>query len=77
MGGKGNGDENDTEERNTARSFGSFSSQEETKKPWPPLLLFLGDVMMDPDPDQLYKQMNVNMMIICSLRLFFTILTAL
>ena len=27
----------------------------ETKEPWPPPLLSLGDVMLDPDPGQLYS----------------------
>ena len=49
-GNKGNGDEDDVKENIVARSFVSFSSEKETKEPWHPTLLSLGDVMMDPDP---------------------------
>ena len=40
-------------EKDAARSFVSFSSEKETKEPWPPppLSLGLGDVMMNPDPE--------------------------
>ena len=55
-------------EKNAVWSFVSFSSEKETKEPWPPLPLYLGDVMMDPDPElYLYKQLNLNMILINSL----------
>ena len=41
----------DSEETNAARSFVSFSSEKETKEPWPPPLLSLGDDMLNPDPE--------------------------
>ena len=53
-GNKGNGDLDDAKEKNAA-SFVSFSSEEKTKEPWPPPFLSLGEVMLDPDPDQLYN----------------------
>ena len=31
-----------------------FFEGEETKEPWPPSLLSLGDVLLNPDPDQLH-----------------------
>ena len=52
-GDKGNGNADDAKERNAARSFVSFFSEKEAEEPWPPPLLSLGDVMMDPDPEQL------------------------
>ena len=51
---KANGDANGAKETNAA-SFVSSSSEEETEEPWPPPLLSLGDVMLDPDPDQLHS----------------------
>ena len=48
-GNEGNGDADDAKEKNDAPSFVSFSSEKETKEPWPPPLLFLGDSMMDPE----------------------------
>ena len=63
MGGsKENGDKDDTEERNAAQSFISFSSEKEMKEPCPSPLLSLGDAMMNPDPNpgQLYKQIDMN-----------------
>ena len=50
-GNEGNGDADDAKEKNDAPSFVSFSSEKGTKEPWPPPLLSLGDVMMDPDPE--------------------------
>ena len=50
-GNKGNGDADDAKEKNAARSFVFFSTEKETKELWPPPLLSLGDVMMDPDPE--------------------------
>ena len=44
---EGNGDADDAKEKDAARSFVSFSSEKEAKKPWPPPLLSLGDFMMD------------------------------
>ena len=56
IGGDGGKDsESDTEEKNVERSFVFFSSEEETKEPWLPLLLSLGDIMLHPDPDQLHN----------------------
>ena len=52
-GNEGNGDADDAKKRNAARSIVSFSSEKEAEEPWPPPLLSLGDVMMDPDPEQL------------------------
>ena len=52
-GNEGNDDADDAKEKNAARSFVSFSLEKETKEPWPPLL-FLGNVMLDPNPHQLY-----------------------
>ena len=48
-GSEGNGDADDAKEKNDAPSFVSFSSEKETKEPWPPHFLFLGDAMMDPE----------------------------
>ena len=48
-GNEGNGDVDEAKEKNAAWSFVSFSSEKETKEPWPPPLLFLGDAMMDPE----------------------------
>ena len=48
-GDKGNGGEDDAEETKAVRSFVSFSSVKETTEPWYPLLLSLGDDMMDSD----------------------------
>ena len=59
-GDKGNGNADDAEERNVERSFASFSLEKETMEPWPPPLLSLGDVMMGPNPNQLYRQTNIN-----------------
>ena len=59
-GDKGNGNADDAEERNVERSFASFSLEKETMEPWPPPLLSLGDVMMGPNPNQLYRQININ-----------------
>ena len=42
---EGKDSEDDAEERNAERSFVFFSSEEETKEPWLPLLLSLGDIM--------------------------------
>ena len=53
FGNEGNGDADDAKERNAARSIVYFSSEKEAEEPWPPPLLYLGDVMMDPDPEQL------------------------
>ena len=52
-GDKGNDNADGAKERNAARSFVTFSSEKEAEEPWPPPLLSLGDVMMDPDPEQL------------------------
>ena len=52
---EGNGNADDTKEKNVT-SFVSSSSEEETKERWPPPLLSLGDDMLDPDPDQLYNK---------------------
>ena len=49
-----NDNTNDVKEKN-AVTFVSSSSEEETKEHWPPSLLSLGDVMLDPDPDHLYN----------------------
>ena len=60
MGGGGSGgndDADDTKEKNAARSFVFFSFETETKEPWPPLLS-LGNVMLDPNPHQLYCTNN-------------------
>ena len=48
-GNKGNGNTDDAKEKDAARSFISFSSEKETEEPWPPPLLSLRDIMMDPD----------------------------
>ena len=50
-GNEGIGDADDANEKDAALSFVfvSFSSEKETKEPWPPHLLSLGDVMMDPE----------------------------
>ena len=52
-GNKGNNDADNAKEKNAARSFLSFFFEKETKEPWPPLLS-LGNVMLDPNPHQLY-----------------------
>ena len=49
----GNDDADDAKEKNVAWSFVFFSLETETKEPWPPLLS-LGNVMLDPNPHQLY-----------------------
>ena len=40
-GNEGNSDADNTKEENVVRSFVSFSSEKETKKPWPPPLLHI------------------------------------
>ena len=75
-GGKGNGDVGNTKEGKGMRYFVSFSSEKGAEEPWPPSLLTLGGFMMDPDPEQLYKQLNINMTIINSLPFFITALTS-
>ena len=52
MGVEGNDDVDDADETNAARSFVSFSSEKETKEPWPPPLLYLSEVMLDLNPCQ-------------------------
>ena len=42
-------------------SIVSFSPEKEAEEPWLATLIFLGDVMMDPDPEQLYKQVNTSL----------------
>ena len=42
---------NDAKEKDAAQSFVAFSSEKETKEPWSPPLLSLGDVLMDLDPE--------------------------
>ena len=72
-GNEGNDNADNAREKDAARSFVSFSSEKELKEPWPPPLLPLGDAMMDPDPEYyLYKQRNINMILINSLSLFIT-----
>ena len=58
-GNKGNGDADGAKEKNVA-SFVSSSFEEETKEPWSPPLLSLGDVMLNPDPDQLHSTIQTN-----------------
>ena len=52
-GNKGNDDADDAKEKNAVRYLVSFSLEKETKEPWPPLLS-LGNIMLDPNPHQLY-----------------------
>ena len=48
-GNEGNGDVSDTKEKDVAWFFVSFSSEKETKEPWSPSPLSLGDAMIDPN----------------------------
>ena len=52
-----NDDADNAKEKNAARSFVSFSLETKTKEPWPPLIS-LGNVMLDPNPHQLYCANN-------------------
>ena len=54
----------------------SFSSEKEAEEPWTPPLLSLGNVMVDPEMDQLYKQLNINIVIKISLTLFIMAFTS-
>ena len=51
-GNEGIGNADNTSEKDAAGSFVAFSLEKETKEPWPPVLLSLRDVMMDPDAEQ-------------------------
>ena len=57
---KGIGDADDANEKDAAWSLVFFSSEKETKEPWPLLpAVSLGDVVIDPDPEYyLYLQTN-------------------
>ena len=48
---EGDNKADDAKETKAAQSCVSFSSEKETKEPWHPSLLSLGDDTMDPDPE--------------------------
>ena len=52
---EGIGDADDTSEKDAAWPIVSFSSEKETKEPWPPPLLYLWEVMLDLNPYQLVQ----------------------
>ena len=48
----------DAKERNVARSIVSFSLNKKAEEPWPPLLLFIEDIMIHLNPDYIVVQPN-------------------